>query len=111
MRWRLEGLEKGVAVENRRLGGQELIVFQLAVPSCSELNPRPNWAKAVLFHVERLSVLAQPSERFHVEQGRAALSDILFHQDRKSRQDRFRLASDQTSSPAGGQAPRPDSIR
>lgn len=68
MRWRLEGQEEGVVVENRRLAGQELVVFQLAVPGCSKLTSRPNWAKASLFHVERLSILAQPSEGFHVEQ-------------------------------------------
>jgi hypothetical protein len=42
---KLEGLEKRDVVENRRHLGQELGIFQLAVPGCSKLNTRPNWAK------------------------------------------------------------------
>jgi hypothetical protein len=69
MRFGVEGLKSEVAVENRRVFGQEVGVFRLGVPSCSELDPRPNWAEASLFHVEQLSILAQASEGFHVEQG------------------------------------------
>ena len=64
-------------MENSRISGQELGVSQLVVPGCSKLNPRPNWAKALLFHVERFSILGNVSGGFHVEQRRAALRQIL----------------------------------
>lgn len=67
MRDRLEVLEKWDVVENRRNSGQELGIIQSAVPGCSKLTSRPNWAKVLLFHVERPAISWPGLRGFHVE--------------------------------------------
>lgn len=66
---RLEALEKWDMVENRHNSGPELGIFQLAGPGCSKLNTRPNWARVLMFHVERPAISWPGLRAFHVEQG------------------------------------------